>query len=85
MSFTAADVPDQSGKCFIVTGANTGIGFDYDSHGPESAIGMERSFEPWNRVHLLPTVLPTLDGVVAKLTAGASVSANSSRGCPHGS
>ena len=26
--FTDADVPDQSGKCFIVTGANTGIGFD---------------------------------------------------------
>ena len=49
----------------------TGLGFDYDSHGPESVIGMERSFEPWNRVHLLPTVLPTLDGLVAKLTAGA--------------
>ena len=49
----------------------TGLGYDYDSHGPESAVGMERSFEPWNRVHLLPTVLPTLDGVVAKLTAGA--------------
>ena len=48
-----------------------GLGFDFDSHGPESAIGMERSFEPWNRVHLLPTVLPTLDGLVAKLTAGA--------------
>ncbi len=26
--FTARDVPDQSGKCFIVTGANTGIGFE---------------------------------------------------------
>jgi NAD(P)-dependent dehydrogenase (short-subunit alcohol dehydrogenase family) len=26
--FIEADVPDQSGKCFIVTGANTGIGFD---------------------------------------------------------
>jgi NAD(P)-dependent dehydrogenase (short-subunit alcohol dehydrogenase family) len=26
--FTAADVPDQSGKCFVVTGANTGIGFE---------------------------------------------------------
>ena len=26
--FTAADVPDQAGKCFIVTGANTGIGFE---------------------------------------------------------
>lgn len=28
MPFTAADVPDQTGKCFIVTGANTGIGFE---------------------------------------------------------
>lgn len=26
--FTHADVPDQSGKTFIVTGANTGIGFE---------------------------------------------------------
>ncbi|NTF91611.1 SDR family NAD(P)-dependent oxidoreductase [Agrobacterium rhizogenes] len=26
--FTTADVPDQSGRCFIVTGANTGIGFE---------------------------------------------------------
>lgn len=26
--FTAADVPDQAGRCFIVTGANTGIGFE---------------------------------------------------------
>ena len=26
--FTAHDVPDQRGKCFIVTGANTGIGFE---------------------------------------------------------
>jgi NAD(P)-dependent dehydrogenase (short-subunit alcohol dehydrogenase family) len=28
MPFTAADVPDQSGKTIIVTGANTGIGFE---------------------------------------------------------
>lgn len=27
-NFTAADVPDQSGKTFFVTGANTGIGFE---------------------------------------------------------
>lgn len=27
-SFTAADVPDQSGRTFLVTGANTGIGFE---------------------------------------------------------
>ncbi|MCE9687345.1 oxidoreductase [Shewanella sp. AS16] len=26
--FTENDVPDQSGKCFIVTGANTGVGFE---------------------------------------------------------
>ncbi len=26
--FTDADVTDQSGKCFIVTGANTGLGFE---------------------------------------------------------
>lgn len=26
--FTEADVPDQSGKCFIVTGANTGVGYE---------------------------------------------------------
>lgn len=26
--FTDADVPDQSGKCFIVTGANTGLGYE---------------------------------------------------------
>ncbi|MFG1478892.1 oxidoreductase [Xanthobacter sp. V4C-4] len=26
--FTAADVADQSGKCFVITGANTGLGFE---------------------------------------------------------
>ncbi|NKI98768.1 NAD(P)-dependent dehydrogenase (short-subunit alcohol dehydrogenase family) [Novosphingobium sp. SG707] len=29
--FTTVDVPDQSGKCLIVTGANTGIGFEVAS------------------------------------------------------
>lgn len=29
--FTKADVPDQSGKCFIITGANAGIGFELSS------------------------------------------------------
>ncbi|MBA3289437.1 MAG: class I SAM-dependent methyltransferase [Acidimicrobiia bacterium] len=51
----------------------TGLGHDYDSHGPEGAVGIERSFEPWNRHHLVPTVLPELDGVVSKLEAGATV------------
>ena len=51
----------------------TGVGHDYDSHGPEGAVGIERSFEPWNRSFLLPVVLPALDGVVDKLRAGATV------------
>jgi SAM-dependent methyltransferase len=50
----------------------SGLGYDYDSHGPQGAVGIERSFEPWNRAFLLPTVLPALDGVVDKLTAGAT-------------
>jgi SAM-dependent methyltransferase len=50
----------------------SGLGHDFDSHGPEGAVGIERSFEPWNRAFLLPTVLPALDGVVDKLTAGAT-------------
>ncbi|MEP7201217.1 MAG: class I SAM-dependent methyltransferase [Ilumatobacteraceae bacterium] len=48
----------------------TGLGHDYDSHGPEGAVGIERSFEPWNNAFLLPTVLPTLDGVVERMTEG---------------
>lgn len=51
----------------------TGVGFDYDAHGPEGAVGIERSFEPWNRANLLPTVLPALAGVEDRLRAGASV------------
>jgi len=51
----------------------SGIGHDYDSHGPEGAVGIERSFEPWSNANLLPVVLPALDGVVDRLRDGASV------------
>jgi SAM-dependent methyltransferase len=51
----------------------TGLGQDYDAHGAEYAEGVARGFEPWYGTHLVPTVLPALDGVVAKLTAGAQV------------
>ena len=51
----------------------TGVGHDYDSHGPEGAVGIERSFEPWNRHHLIPTVLPALDGIVERLETGITV------------
>jgi 2-polyprenyl-3-methyl-5-hydroxy-6-metoxy-1,4-benzoquinol methylase len=51
----------------------TGMGHDYDSHGAEGAVGIERSFEPWNRHHLIPTVLPAIDGVVERLREGITV------------
>jgi 2-polyprenyl-3-methyl-5-hydroxy-6-metoxy-1,4-benzoquinol methylase len=52
---------------------HTGVGFDYDAQGRDGAIGVERSFEPWYRNFLVPVALPTLDGVVEKLAAGATV------------
>ncbi|CAB4606686.1 unannotated protein [freshwater metagenome] len=51
----------------------TGIGHDYDSHGPEGAVGIEKSFEPWNQNFLIPYVVPALSGVQAKLEKGARV------------
>jgi len=51
----------------------TGLGRDYDSHGPEGAVGIERSFEPWNRAHLLPDVVPAMDGMADRLASGARV------------
>jgi SAM-dependent methyltransferase len=51
----------------------TGLGHNYDSHGPEAAVGIERAFEPWNRTYLLPVVLPALDGVTERLRAGITV------------
>ena len=51
----------------------TGLGYDYDAHGEEGAAGIERSFEPWYRNFLVPVALPALEGVVARLEAGATV------------
>jgi hypothetical protein len=51
----------------------SGIGFDYDAHGPDGAVGIERSFEPWSNAFLVNLVLPTLSGVVDKWTDGMSV------------
>jgi SAM-dependent methyltransferase len=51
----------------------TGLGYNYDAHGPDGAAGIERAFEPWYRNFLVADVLPALDGVVARLDAGAVV------------
>lgn len=51
----------------------SGIGLPYDAHGPECAEGIARGFEPWMLAHLVPTVLPVLDGVEDKLRSGGLV------------
>jgi 2-polyprenyl-3-methyl-5-hydroxy-6-metoxy-1,4-benzoquinol methylase len=51
----------------------TGLGLPYDAQGAEGAHGVARGFAPWYRHMLVPVVLPALDGVVAKLEAGAKV------------
>src|SRR5262245_35762372 len=51
----------------------TGLGLPYDAFRPEGARGIERFLAPWFRTQLVPVALPKLEGVVAKLQAGAKV------------
>ena len=51
----------------------SGLGLSYDQFGPEVNQGVERLLAPWFRTQLVPSALPKLDGVVAKLTSGAKV------------
>ena len=51
----------------------TGIGISYAQQGPNAAAGLARMTAPWTRHALIPTVLPKLDGVLDKLSAGANV------------
>jgi 2-polyprenyl-3-methyl-5-hydroxy-6-metoxy-1,4-benzoquinol methylase len=51
----------------------TGIGLPYDAFGIEGNRGVQRMLAPWFRTMLIPLALPTLDGVVPKLTRGAKV------------
>jgi 2-polyprenyl-3-methyl-5-hydroxy-6-metoxy-1,4-benzoquinol methylase len=51
----------------------TGIGLPYDAQGEDGNHGVARMFAPWFRHMLVPVILPGLDGVQAKLEAGAKV------------
>lgn len=79
--FTEADVPDQSGKTFIVTGANAGVGFEIarvlatrrarvllgcrDQAKGEDAIARIRKIAPACEIAWLPLDLGDLDSVRA--------------------
>ncbi len=51
----------------------TGRGFGYDRQGSEGAHRTERMLGPWTRLALVPRILPSLDGVVARLASGGAV------------
>lgn len=72
--FTQADVPDQSGKCFVVTGANTGLGFETsrvlahrgacrDQSKAEAAMARIKEESPKADLEFLPLDLADLDSV----------------------
>jgi SAM-dependent methyltransferase len=59
----------------------TGLGIGWHEHDPALFNGTERFFRPAYAADLVPKWLPALDGVVARLEAGASIA---DVGCGHG-
>ena len=59
----------------------TGAGFGWHEHDADLFEGTERFFRPGYVANLVPAWLPALDGVAARLTAGATVA---DVGCGHG-
>lgn len=51
----------------------TGVGLTFDEFGAEGNHAVARMFAPWFRHMLVPVILPALEGVTAKLEAGAKV------------
>ena len=57
----------------IVDSFRTGLGVTYEQQGTAAAAGLARMTGPWSRLALTSVILPVLDGVIAKLEAGATV------------
>jgi 2-polyprenyl-3-methyl-5-hydroxy-6-metoxy-1,4-benzoquinol methylase len=66
----------------ITEAARTGEGVGWHEHGHDVFDGCERFFRPGYNTNLLPSWLPSLEGVVDKLERGATVA---DVGCGHGS
>ncbi|HVP31253.1 MAG TPA: class I SAM-dependent methyltransferase [Myxococcota bacterium] len=65
----------------VVEAFRTGAGLGWDQHEPDLFLGTERFFRPGYNAHLVSEWIPALDGVEAKLAAGARVA---DVGCGHG-
>lgn len=61
---TVEDLPDSF---------RTGLGQSYDDKGENCACGIERMSKRYQNDHLVPDLLPQLDGIVGRLKAGAKV------------
>jgi len=57
----------------ITEGFRTGRGVGWHEHDPDLFEGTRRFFQPGYTANLVPNWLPALDGVIAKLEAGARV------------
>ena len=88
-ALTVQDVPGAFhiiSACFkdepkITQAFRTGDGVGWHEHDANLFFGTERFFRPTYEAHLLSEWIPALDGVEAKLKAGASVA---DVGCGHG-
>ena len=65
----------------ITEAFRTGAGFGWHEHDDDVFVGCERFFRPGYAANLVPSWIPALDGVEAKLRAGAMVA---DVGCGHG-
>ncbi len=68
-AFGAAGGPEQIDR--LADAFRTGLGLSYQDHGPNAAHRTERMLGPWTRLTLVPQIIPALDGVDARLRAGA--------------
>ena len=68
-AFAGGTPPDTVDK--LVEAFKTGIGLSYEDLGPNAAHRTERMLGPWTRQEFVPRIIPALDGVQEKLSAGA--------------
>ncbi len=70
-----------NGSGHVLEAARSGSGVGWHEHHSDVHVGCERFFRPSYHAYLVEAWLPALDGVVAKLSAGARVA---DIGCGHG-
>ena len=74
IGFTEADVPDQSGKCFIVTGANAGVGFEIArvlaATGARVLLGCREQTRAQDAIARIKRIAPNADLVWLPLDLG---------------